>query len=138
MELPSNVFVYEGLSHLHPTVIMETRRESMLNRRRRVHLQEVAEAPFRPISTINVHLPNDMHPIMHYRLDEDTLVEFDAFSRGLANEALRRKPENCIIGDFTNEESSSRKNQTIQIVRACIRVCTNRWYKQKKVSISDW
>ena len=45
MPLPSNVFVYEGLSHLHPTVIMETRRESMFNRRRRVHLKEVAEAP---------------------------------------------------------------------------------------------
>ena len=72
MPLPSNVFAYGGLSHLHPTLIMDTRRESMFNRRRRVHLREVAEAPFRPISTLNMHLPNDLHPIMRYRLDEDT------------------------------------------------------------------
>jgi hypothetical protein len=37
------------------------------------------------------------------------LVEFDTFSRGLANEALRRKPESCIIGDFTNEEMQAER-----------------------------
>jgi hypothetical protein len=107
MPLPANVLVYT-LSHLHPTVIMETRRESLFNFRRRVHLREVAAAPFRPISTLNMHLPNDMDPRMpihcDIRLSRQTLVEFDAFSHGLANEALRRKSENCIIGDFTNEE----------------------------------
>ena len=109
MPLPSNVFAYGGLSHLHPSVIMDTRSESMFNRRRRIHLSEVAEAPFRPISTINMHLPNDMHPIRHYRLPEETLVEFDAFSRGLANDALRRKPKDCIIGNFTDEEMQAER-----------------------------
>ena len=109
MPLPSNVFAYGGLSHLHPSVIMETRSESMFNRRRRIYLREVAEATFRPISTINMHLPNDMHPTRHFRLSEETLVEFDAFSRGLANEALRRKPEDCIIGNFTDEEMQAER-----------------------------
>ena len=31
MPLPSNVFAYGGLSHLHPSVIMNTRRKSMFN-----------------------------------------------------------------------------------------------------------
>ena len=38
MPLPSNVFAYGGLSHLHHSVIMETRSESMFNRRRRIYL----------------------------------------------------------------------------------------------------
>jgi hypothetical protein len=87
MPLPVNVLAYT-LSHLHPTVIMETRSESLLNFRRRVHLKEVAAAPFRPISTLNMHLPNDMDSRMpihcDMRLSRKTLVEFDAFSRGLA------------------------------------------------------
>ena len=56
-----------------------------------------------------MYLPNDLHPIMRFRLDEDTLVEFDAFSRGLANEELRRKPENCIIDDFTEKEMQAER-----------------------------
>ena len=42
-------------------------------------------------------------------MDEDTIVEFDAFSRGLANEALRHKPENCIIGYITNIEMQAER-----------------------------
>ena len=109
MPLPSNVFAYGGLSHLHPTVIMETRRESLFNQRRRIHLRQIAEAPFRPISTLNMHLPNDLHPIRHTPLEDEALVEFDALSRGLSNKTLRRKPENCIIGDITDEEMQKQK-----------------------------
>jgi hypothetical protein len=104
LQLPENAFAYVALTHLHPTVIMETRRESLFNHRRRVHLAKLTTAPFRPISTINFDLPNELDPTRLTSLSREALVEFDAFSRGIANEALRRKPENCIIGDFTNEE----------------------------------
>jgi hypothetical protein len=89
MQLPANL-VYT-LSRLHPTVIMNTRSESLFNFRRRVHLREVAAAPFRPISTLNMHLPNDVDPRMlnsDIHLSRQILVEFDEFSRGLANETL--------------------------------------------------
>ena len=104
MQLRSNVVAYKGLSHLHPTVIMETRRETLFNRRRRVHLKEVAAAPFRPISTLKMHLPNDLHPIRRTPLAEEAIVEFDALSRGLANEALRREPKNC---DYQSDVETS-------------------------------
>jgi hypothetical protein len=119
MQLPENAFAYAALSHLHPTVIKETRKESLFNKRRTVHLAEAATAPFRPISTLNMHLPKDMDPRRPMRLSRETLVEFDAFSRGLAKEALRRKPENCIIGDFTNEEMQAE----LDTVFVCIRLC---------------
>jgi hypothetical protein len=48
-------------------------------------------------------------PNSDIRLSSQILVEFDAISRGLANEALQRKPEKCIIGDFTNEEMQAER-----------------------------
>ena len=66
-----------------------------------------------------MHLPNDVDPTMpnsDIRLSRRTLEEFDAFSRGLANKALRRKPEDCIIGNFTDEEmQAERKYNLISI-----------------------
>ena len=59
---PSSTIRVYTPSHLNPRVIMETRSESLFNFRRRVHLKEVAVAPFRPISTLNMHLPNDVDP----------------------------------------------------------------------------
>ena len=56
-----------------------------------------------------MHLPNDLQPIRRTPLEDEALIEFDAFSRGWANKALRRKPENCIIGDFTNEEMQAER-----------------------------
>jgi hypothetical protein len=90
MQRSASIFVYTP-SHLNPRVIMEPRSESLFNFRRRVHLKDVAAAPFRPISTLNMHLPIDLDPRTpnsDIRLSSRTLVEFDAFSRGLANEAL--------------------------------------------------
>ena len=37
-------------------------------------------------------------------LSPDRLVEFDQFSRRLANEAQRRMPAGCIVGKFSNDE----------------------------------
>ena len=62
-----------------------------------------------------MHLPNDLHPIRRTPLEDEALVEFNAFSRGLANEALRRKPEICIIRDFTNEEMQAERIRQIKL-----------------------
>ena len=45
-------------------------------------------------------------------LTPQRLVEFDQFSRGLANEAQRRMPAGCIVGNFSNDEMvEERKRQ---------------------------
>ena len=76
---------------------METGIESLFYHRRRVNLAELTADPFRPISKINFYLPNELDPMRLTPLSRESLVEFDVLSRGIANEALRRKPENCII-----------------------------------------
>ena len=117
---PSSTIRVYTPSHLNPRVIMDTRSESLFNFRRRVHLKEVAATPFRPISTLNMHLPNDVDPTMpnsDIRLSRRTLEEFDAFSRGLANEALRRKPEDCIIGNFTDEEMQAERRRQFNLYK---------------------
>ena len=53
---------------------------------------------------MNVHLPNDVDPINNMPLSPEQLVEFDQFSQGLANEAQRRMPAGCIVGNFSNDE----------------------------------
>ena len=78
---------YTPLSHLSTQTIMETRQESLFNQRKRVRLVNTVARPFNPISTLNVHLPNDVDPINNMPLTPERLVEFDQFSRGLANEA---------------------------------------------------
>jgi hypothetical protein len=65
-----------------------------------------------------MHLPNDVDPRMpnsDIRLSRDTFAEFDAFSRVLANEALRRKPEDCIIGNFTDEEMQADRRRQFNL-----------------------
>ena len=37
-------------------------------------------------------------------LSPERLVEFDQFSRGLANEAQRHMPEGCIVDNFSDDE----------------------------------
>ena len=46
-----------------------------------------------------------MDPINNMPLSPERLVEFDQFSRGQANEAQRRMPAGCIVGDFSNDET---------------------------------
>ena len=83
---------------------METRQESLLNQKKRVRLANTVTRPFNPISTLNVHLPNDVDPINNMPLTPERLVEFDQFSRGLANEAQRRMPAGCTVENFSNDE----------------------------------
>ena len=103
---------YTPLSHLNTQTIMETREESLFNQRKRVRLVNTVARPFNPISTLNFHLPNDLDPITNRPLTPERLVEFDQFSRGLANEAQRRMPAGCIVGNFSNDEMvEERKRQ---------------------------
>ena len=95
---------YTLLSHLNSQTIMETRQESLFNQRKRVRLVNTVARPFNPISTLNVHLPNDVDSINNMPLSPERLAEFDQFSRGLANEAQRRMPEGCTVGNFSNDE----------------------------------
>ena len=74
---------YTPLSHLNSQTIMETRQESLFNQRKRVRLDNAVARSFNPISTLNVHLPNDVDPINIMPLSPERLVEFDQFSRGL-------------------------------------------------------
>ena len=89
---------YTPLSHLNTQTIMETRQKSLFNQRKRVRLVNTVARPFNPISTLNVHLPNDVNPINNMPLSPERLVEFDQFSRGLANEAQRRMPQDVQLG----------------------------------------
>ena len=95
---------YTPLSHLSSQTIMETRQESLFNQRKRVRLANTVAVPFNPITTLNVHLPNDVDPFNNRPLSQEQLVEFDQFSRGLVCEAKRRMPNGCIVGNFSNEE----------------------------------
>ena len=88
---------YISLSHLNTQTIMETRQESLFNQRKRVRLVNTVARPFNPTSTLNVHLPNDLDLITNRPLTPERLVEFDQFSRGLANEAQRRMPADTVI-----------------------------------------
>ena len=82
---------------------METRRESLFNQRKRVRLVNTAARPFNPISTLNGLLPINVDPFNNMPLSSERLVEFDQFSRGLANEAKRRMPKRSTVGDFFND-----------------------------------
>ena len=69
-----------------------------------MRLANTVAVPFNPITTLNVHLPNDVDPFNNRPLSQEQLVEFDQFSRGLVYEAKRRMPNGCIVGNFSNEE----------------------------------
>ena len=84
---------YTLLSHLNTQTFIETRQESLFNQRKRVRLVNTVARSFNPISTLNVHLPNDVDPINNMSLSPERLVEFDQFSRELANEAKRRNAQ---------------------------------------------
>ena len=58
-----------------------TRQESLFNQRKRVRLVNTVTRPFNPISTLNVHLPNDVDTISYRPLSPERLVEFDQFCR---------------------------------------------------------
>ena len=118
---PRTSSTYTPLSHLNSQTIMKTRRESLFNQRKRVRLVKAAATPFNPISTLNVHLPNDVDPINNMPLSPERLVEFDQFSRGLANEAQRRMPAGCTVGNFSNDgmvEERRRQYSLYQAARA--------------------
>ena len=95
---------YTPLSHLSSQTIIETRQESLFNQRKRVRLDNTAAVPFNPITTLNVHLPNDVGPFNNRPFSQEILVEFDQFSCKLVCEAKRRMPKECIVGNFSNEE----------------------------------
>jgi hypothetical protein len=107
---------YTPLSHLSSQTIMETRQESLCNQRERVRLVNTAAVSFNPITTLNVHLPNDEDPFNNRPLSQERLVEFDQFSRGLVCEVKRRMPKRCIAGNFSNKEMGRGKKNTLQIV----------------------
>ena len=92
------------MSHLNSQAIIEMRQESLFNQSKRVRLVNTAAVPFNPITTLNVHLPNDVDPFNNRPLTQERLVEFDHFSRGLVCKAKRRMPKECIVGNFSNEE----------------------------------
>ena len=54
-------------------------------------------------------------PNSDIRLSRHTLAESDALSCGLASEALRRKTEDCIIGNFTDEEMQAERRRQFNL-----------------------
>jgi hypothetical protein len=73
---------YTPLSHLSSQTIIETRQESLFNQRKRVRLVNTVAIPINPITTLNVHLPNDVDLFNNRPLSQQRLAEFDQFSRG--------------------------------------------------------
>ena len=69
-----------------------------------MRLVNTAAVPFYPITSLNVHLPNDVDPFNNRPLSQERLVEFDQFSRGLVCEAKRRMPKGCTVGNFSSEQ----------------------------------
>ena len=59
-----------------------------------------------------------MDPITNRPLTPERLVEFDQFSRGLANEAQRRMPAGCIVGDFSNDEMVEERRRQYRLYEA--------------------
>ena len=100
---------YTPLSHLNSQTIMETRQESLFNQKKRVRLVNTAAVPFNLITTLNIHLPNDVDPFNYRPFLPERLVEFDQFSRGLVCEAKRRIPKGCIVRNFSNDEMVEEK-----------------------------
>jgi hypothetical protein len=64
---------YTLLSHLQTQTIMETRKESLINRRGKVWLAEAATESFNPITTLNMHFPNDLDPFSNWPLPPERL-----------------------------------------------------------------
>jgi hypothetical protein len=52
-----------------------------------MRLVNTAAVPLNSITTLNVHLPNDVDPFNNRPMLQERLVEYDQFSRGLVCEA---------------------------------------------------